>query len=417
MPDQQHRALRGNKTPLIFSGTTTGTNCRGHAAHVPGPCRVMGIIAVSLTLAACTHRPRAPDASTAATPVHSPAMLTETGIWGLPLVRLVATGSRWSGAGGKPAPPRDLHFVRIDRSAQANWHWTILSARRLAKPYKRYKTRRGALAWDDMMRRLRAAAAAIFPGPLPPIHFVLRMVPAQRAYATYCRSFTRNVLRLCYAFPFRGDSRADWAADMGTAFGFLSHETAIAILKSNQWGTAYQRKISAPLDDMSGTTETLATLFSTYFMSRVPGFTGFILPPVIHRPGLPRADRSLRNFMLGGEITGLAMQRAYGGYHVVCFNDRQALDRYERLLRHMVRDLTEFEALEPQALRTLRQPYDAPRVTVSTSHGPETVATKRLNGGAVTAGQADWGGIYGGFQQGQHGSREFERLYARLCRP
>jgi len=263
--------------------------------------------------------------------------------------------------------------------------------------------------------------------PLPTIHFILRMAPAEQGYATNCWSFTRRVLQLCYAFPFTsslGQNDDYWKKDMVSVSSFLSHETAIAVLENNQWGTPYQRTISKALHSTPGTIEAIVSLFNMDLgpgSSIIPQFEWFILPPVLYgySPArLASMSAQLRNFMIGGQIAGLALKQTFGGYRVICSNDRKALRSYRVLMARLIRHLPRLRALESTAVRDMSQPFTGGSyVKVLTAHGVKSIPVKWLNDGqAVKQGKtAAWGGVQAVFFNHKVHLSESSKIYLEPC--
>ncbi len=413
---------------------------RGRRGGAPGYIALAGVVVAVLALGACVHLPGrlphhtpAPRASTKPAAYTYPNLVTYTAIHRLLFVRLITAGAHWSPLPGVH-PHHRLYFVALTHGRVKNWRWTVLADKSLIPLYRVYR-QRSPLRWSAMMRRLRHAIKAVFPAPLPPIRFILRMAPADQGYATACHSFTRRVLRLCYAFPFRhrlGQDDRYWKADMVNVSLSLSHETAIAVLESNQWGTPYQRTISKALHSTPGTVEAVATLFGMYFMQRFgalfPQFKWFILPPVLYGSSPDRlahisaqshiTSGQLRNLMIGGEIDGLALKQAFGGYRVICSNDRQALRTYRVLMARLVRDLPRLRALEPVAVRNMSRPFTSgSQVKVLTAHGVKSVSVEWLNGEPVKQGKAMWGGVQPVFFDPKAHPSKLSKLYLELCGP
>jgi len=413
---------------------------RGRRYGAPGFIVLAGVVIAGLALGACAHPPGrsphhtpAPPASTKPAAYVYPNLVTYTAIHGLLFVRLITAGAHWPPLPGVH-PHHRLHFVALTHGRVKNWRWTVLADKSLVPLYRVYR-QRSPLRWSALMRRLRHAIGAVFPAPLPPIHFILRMAPADQGYATACHSFTRRVLRLCYAFPFRhrlGQDDRYWKADMANVSLSLSHETAIAVLANNQWGTPYQRIISKALGSRPGTIEAVATLFGMYFMQRFgalfPQFKWFILPPVLYGSSPARLARisaqfhitsdQLRNLMIGGTIAGLALKQTFGGYRVICSNDYQALRTYRALMARLVRDLPRLRALEPLAVRNMSRPFTGgSQVKVLTAHGVKSVPVKWLNRGPVKQGKAMWGGVQPVFFDPKAHSSKSDKIYLELCGP
>lgn len=402
---------------------------RGRRYGAPSFIVLAGVVIAGLALGACARlpvNPYPPAQAASSPPAYAyPNLITYTGIQGLLFVRLVGTGAYWTPLPGTQAHHR-LHFVVLTHGRVKNWRWTILADKSLVPLYSVYR-QRSPLRWSVLMRRLRHAIKAVFPAPLPPIRFILRMAPAEQGYTTDCHSFTRRVLRLCYAFPFHrhlGEHDRYWNNDMGGVSGFLSHETAIAVLDNNQWGTSYQRTISKALGSSPGVTEAIVSLFSMDVLSRFnalnPQYKGFILPPVLYGYSYTRLAHMnvmLRNLTIGEDIAGLTLKQAFGGYHVICLNDRQALRTYRALMARLVRHLPRLRALEPVAIHTMSQPFTGSHVKILTAHGVKSVPVKWLNDSqAVEQGRAGgWGGAYGVFFDSKAHPSKTSRLYLELC--
>ncbi len=403
---------------------------RGRRGGAPGYIVLTGVLIAALALGACahlsgqsSHHTPAPPSSSKPAAYAYPDLTTYTGMGGLLFVRLVGTGAYWPPPLGAH-PHHGLHFVALTHGRVKNWRWTILADKSLVPLYHRYR-QHSPLRWSALMRRLRHSISAVFPAPLPPIHFILRMAPADQGYATECHSFTRRVLQLCYAFPFHrrlGHDDRYWKNDMVNAAGYLSHETAIAVLGNNRWGTPYQRTISKTLYSTPGTVEAIASLFNTYFDpgSLIPQYKGFILPPVEYgySPArLARMNGMSRNYLIGAEIAGLALKQAFGGYRVICSNDRQALETYRALMARLVRDLPRLRALESVAVRDMSQPFSGgSQVKILTAHGVKFIPVKILNGGPVKRGRTSgWGGGYSFFSDHKAHPSKTSRIYLELC--
>ncbi len=405
---------------------------RGRRGGVPGYIALAGVLIAALVLGACAHSPRRAPHHTPAHLSHTkpaadayPNLTTYTGIQGLLFMRLVYTGAHWPSMPG--GHRRFLHFVPLTHGRVKNWTWTVLADKSLVPLYRLYR-QRSPLRWTVLMRRLRHAIGAVFPAPLPPIHFILHMAPAGGGYAMQCWSFTRRVLRLCYAFPFHrrlGQDDYYWENDMQGVAGFLSHETVNAVLMNNQWGTPYQRTISKDLNSTPGTVEAIASLFSMYFPQRFGAlssdYQGVILPPFLYglsHAKLTHMSTPLHNFTIGGEIAGLALERAFGGYRAICSNDRQALRTYRALMARLVRNLPRLRALEPEAVRRMSQPFTGLHVQILTAHGVKSVPVDLLNGGPLKPGQSGLGGLviedFFNHKDKAHPSKS-SRLYREFC--
>ncbi len=407
---------------------------RGRRSGAPGYIALTGVLLAALALGACAHSPGrslhhtpAPPASTQPTAYAYPNLTTYTGMQGLLFVRLVTAGAHWSPLPGAHSHHR-LHFVALTHGRVKNWRWTVLADKSLVPLYRVYR-QRSPMRFLALMKMLRHAISAVFPAPLPPIHFILRMAPATQGYATVCHSFTRRVLELCYAFPFHrrlGQDDSNWNSDMRNASGFLSHETAIAVLANNQWGTPYQRTISKALGSRPGTVEAIASLFDVYFMSRFGSLTPqtkWLIFPLVSYGFSParqaRMSGLLRHLVIGVGVAGLALKQAFGGYRVICLNDHQALGTYRALMARMVRHLPRLRALEPVAVRNMSQPFPGgSQVKVLTAHGVKSVSVKWLNNGPVKPGQAGgWGGAYGIFFDPKAHPSKSGKIYLELCGP
>ncbi len=314
----------------------------------------------------------------------------------------VSTYAHWPPPSG--ARYRTLHFVQLTHGHVKNWSWTILADKSLVPLYRVYR-QRSHLRWFALMTMLYHSAKAVFPSPLPPVHFNLRMVPSDQAYSTHCLSITRRVILLCYAFPFSthlGKNESYWNADMVIASSYLSHEATLALLMDNRWGNFYQRRISKSLN--STTDEAIATLFNMEFALRFgsldPQFKGYILPPLKY--GLSHVQLTHMNdpdrwATIGSQIAGLTLEQTFGGLRSICMNNPRSLRSYRTLLTRVVRYPARLQALEQTAIRNLQQLFESPRVKIRTVQGVKHISVDILNHKTVKRGKVSLGGVIGVF--------------------
>lgn len=352
----------------LYVSAILNVNCsenRGRRSGVPFLRRLTTVAGLCLAFSGCATYPT----SSHHTPSHSDtqaSITTDTRIINLHIFRL-----SFSHAAIKPVVSKNirLNFQVLTRGKSDNWSWTVLADHPLVPLYRDF-ARTTPLRWSTLFTLLRKQAGTMFGSDLPAMRFTIRMVPADVSYFKRCIQLSVRDIPVCYAFPYPtnfGKRGLAWPEAMTLAAGYLSHETALALIENGG--------LVPPAPDVA-TEEAQATLFNMYFtlqfLTTDPRLHGLLLPPMnygISRDTLSGMGWADRGYWIGGQMAALALQRPLGGERALCWDDINGLSTYRAVLDRALHQPALLHDLEKEAQRSIHARYSAAVVPIETQNG------------------------------------------------
>lgn len=111
-------------------------------------------------------------------------------------------------------------------------------------------------------------------------------------------------------------------------------------------------------------------------------FRGFVLPPLqydLTRARLNQTGMQNRWYAEGGQIAGMALAGAFGGFRVICGNDLKAFQTYRSLLSNLIQNPARLHKLKANASRSLYAGIAGTHITVLTAAGSTRLPIRLLN--------------------------------------
>ena len=316
-----------------------------------------------------------------------PNLETRTGIGRFFYLYFVETASYWWAGNG--VSYHKCTYKLIDGGQYKNWKWKVYATNAIGVNYSSYK-RSGNPTWMQMIKKLRNTFGDVFGEKLPQLNFNLYMGAMSCKNDRSWHYVSTGKIFLNYLFPFSEMTKSLdhnlMEKEMIYASGYLSHETALALLMLRRIRDSHSIWAPGASPTEMDYYESFATLINIYFSMEYanssPHYRTFLVPPTIYNLSFKKYRKKNINDraeILGEQISGIKLRRIASKANLICGNNKAQIKQYKILLRHFAKENKVKLSLKLNAIRSLSHQYKRNQLILGSKYGSYKISISKTN--------------------------------------